>query len=135
LSSIFLDGIFVCFGLEDIHQDFKVYGQTRIPAGRYKIAVRQFGGFHERYLKKYDFHRGMLQIMSVPGFEDALIHIGNFAKNTEGCLLVGNGMSREKDDKIMLTDSTGAYTMLYNKVIDKALVGDLEILIVDNDIY
>lgn len=135
ICAIYLDGEFFCFGLEDIYRDFKVYGETRTPAGRYKIRVRNFGGFHERYLKKYDFHKGMLQVMGVPGFTDILIHIGNYAANTNGCLLVGTSAVADFEGSCMVGSSTDAYEKLYKKVIDKALVGAVEIVYIDQDVF
>lgn len=135
ISSIYIDGEFFCFGLEDIHQDFKVYGETRIPSGRYKVKVRRFGGFHEKYSKKFSNHRGMLQVADVPGFTDILIHIGNYARNTNGCLLVGDAVVSEGEGVCMLGSSTNAYTKLYDKVIDKAIAGDLEIVYIDQDVF
>ena len=44
---------FLCFTLEDEARDEKVKGETRIPAGTYKIKLRNEGGYHNRYVKKY----------------------------------------------------------------------------------
>ena len=82
---------FLCYTLEDEHRNFKVSGETRVPAGTYKIELRTEGGFHKRYSRKYGrMHKGMLQITNVPGFEYILIHTGNTDEHTAGCLLVGD---------------------------------------------
>ena len=44
---------FLCYTLEDEQRDVKVWGETRIPAGRYKLSLRKEGGFHSRYQAKY----------------------------------------------------------------------------------
>ena len=44
---------FLCYTLEDEARALKVKGETRIPAGVYKIELRAEGGFHSRYAKKY----------------------------------------------------------------------------------
>ena len=37
----------------------KVYGETRIPAGTYKLKLRTEGGYHQKYSKRFpDIHRG-----------------------------------------------------------------------------
>ena len=79
---------FLAFTLEDEFRKEKVKHETRIPAGTYAIEFRTEGGFHERYLKKYKspFHRGMLHLQDVPGFEYILIHSGNHDGHTSGCL-------------------------------------------------
>ena len=82
---------FLCYTLEDEHRVLKVKGETRIPAGTYKIELRKEGGFHARYDKKYPgIHRGMLHVVDVPGFEYILIHTGNTDEHTAGCLIVGD---------------------------------------------
>ena len=44
---------FLCFTLEDEKRRTKVKGETRIPAGTYKLKLRKEGGYHGRYVKKY----------------------------------------------------------------------------------
>ena len=67
---LFIDGLFECYTLEDQYQVKKVMHETCIPEGTYKIKLRTVGGFNERYTSKYPtFHRGMLWIQDVPGFE------------------------------------------------------------------
>ena len=39
---------FLAYTLEDEQRDVKVYGETRIPAGTYKLKLRTVGGFHTR---------------------------------------------------------------------------------------
>ena len=69
LGALHIDGKFECYTLEDQHQDIKVKGETRIPARKYNIGLRTIGGFDARYKAKFSFHKGMLQVLNVPGFE------------------------------------------------------------------
>lgn len=39
---------FLAYTLEDEYRDSKKYGETRIPAGTYKIQFRTVGGFQDR---------------------------------------------------------------------------------------
>ena len=133
LSKVDVDGQFVCFGLEDEYMVDKVAGETRIPAGRYKMGVRREGGFHARYGDKFPgMHRGMLHVLDVPGFEFILIHIGNTDEDTAGCLLVGLNASVD-DGELRVTSSKLAYQKVYPMVIDAAEAGELEIEYVDSD--
>lgn len=125
--------IFRCYGLEDEFREEKVHSETRIPAGRYTVGVRTEGGFHGRYSKDRrfrDFHRGMLHVLDVPGFEFILIHVGNYEKDTAGCLLVGETRSEHLFE---IYRSSPAYRKLYKAVIDAAERGDLTIEYQDND--
>jgi len=134
ISMISIDGQFECFGCEDEYRDFKIAGETRIPAGVYDVGVRRVGGFHGRYLKKFGtvFHQGMLHILNVPGFDYILIHAGNTADDTAGCLLVGSGCQTSQGD-MSIQSSVNAYKSLYSKVIAAAWSDDLTIEFVDSD--
>lgn len=131
LSLVYIDGNFECFSLEDEFRENKVPGETRIPSGIYPVTIRSIGGFHNRYSKKFDFHRGMLEVSNVHNFTNVLIHIGNTEKDTAGCLLVGQGA--RTGDEISITSSTLAYKPLYQKVIRSAISGNLEIEYIDED--
>ena len=113
LSLVLIDNKFECYGLEDEERTTKVYAETRIPNGNYKIQLREYGGHHERYSEKFDFHEGMLQVMDVPKFTDILIHIGNTDEDTAGCLLVGT----LPGSKETISRSTDAYKAFYKKVL------------------
>ena len=87
------DGInFLAYTLEDEYRKNKRSKETRIPAGTYKIELRNEGGFNQRYSKKYSsIHRGMLHIIDVPNFEYILIHVGNTDEHTAGCFIGSSG--------------------------------------------
>ena len=129
---------FLCYTLEDQHRETKVWGDTRIPAGTYRITLRTVGGHHSRYTSKYGkMHKGMLWLRDVPGFEYILIHVGNDDEDTAGCLLLGdsqkyNGKSNKNG---FIGSSTTAYKRVYPeiaKVLDEG--GSVNITIKDFDI-
>ncbi len=133
LSIVSVDGKFVCFGLEDEYRPEKVIGETRIPAGNYRIGLRTEGGHHERYMSRFaDIHKGMLHILDVPNFQWILIHCGNTDEDTAGCLLVGSQAVAEPGD-MKIVNSTAAYRRFYPLVADAAENNDLSITVVDND--
>lgn len=118
LGLLFIDGKFSVYTLEDEHRDVKVMGETRIPEGEYKIELRTFGGHHKKFSHKFSsFHKGMLWIKDVPGFEHILIHYGNTDDSTAGCLLVGNSTNNNNIEDGFIGSSINAYKTMYQKVI------------------
>ena len=113
---------FLCYTLEDEYREEKVSGETRIPAGTYRITLRTTGGFHGRYVKKYgDMHKGMLWVRDVPNFEYILIHTGNTDEHTAGCLLLGDSQQANfGSSNGMVGSSVNAYKRVY-PAIAKAL--------------
>jgi hypothetical protein len=133
ISRIMVNGQFICFGLEDEFRVNKVPGETRIPAGAYKVILRKEGSHHLRYKAKFpNMHKGMLWISNVPNFKWVLIHIGNTDADTSGCLLVGSQAITDPGD-MKVIGSTIAYRKLYPMVVDSAENESLSITFLDND--
>lgn len=99
--------------LEDDYDEVKDPGNTRIPSGRYEIKLRTEGRFHNIFKARYSFHRGMLHLQDVPDYQYILIHPGNTAKDTEGCIVPGNKIVNDN----YVSGSTFAYLFLYGYVI------------------
>lgn len=57
----------------------KVYAETAIPIGTYKVIVNM----------SPKFKRNLPRLLDVPGFDGILIHRGNTAKDSAGCIIVG----------------------------------------------
>ena len=87
---------------------------------KYKIKLRNEGGFNQRYGKKYSsIHRGMLHIVDVPGFEYILIHVGNSDEHTAGCLLVGDSQENNQINKNgFIGSSSNAYKRIYPSIAE-----------------
>lgn len=85
----------VCDTIEDRDRDVnrngrldgnevKVYGETAIPNGRYRVTLDFSPKFSPRYSgKRIPF------IHDVPGFQGVRIHTGNTSKDSLGCIIVG----------------------------------------------
>ena len=121
---------FLAYTLEDEYREEKKYGETRIPNGTYKLALRTVGGYNEKYKRRFpDIHVGMLHVTNVPNFEYILIHCGNTDEHTAGCLLVGDSQENNQITKNgFIGKSTQAYKRIY-PLIAKALVRGEEVTI------
>ena len=98
ISRLYINGELFCNALEDesrgLRQDMdletiktkKIAGETAIPSGCYMVTLTYSPRF-----------RKMLPLLNdVPGFSGVRIHSGNTAKDTEGCILVGQNLEKGK---------------------------------------
>lgn len=124
IGLFFIDGKFRVHTIEDEFRSVKVYADTRIPAGRYRVTLRTEGRFHEQYKLKFPkIHKGMLWVRDVPGFEYILIHIGNTEADTAGCLLVGQKVVENQSQSGKIEQSTAAYLSIYPEIAEHLLAG------------
>lgn len=133
LGLLSIDGVFACFTLEDRQRDVKIMGETRIPAGSYAIRLQSAGRLHNEYATRFvGIHHGMLALQAVPNFTGVMIHCGNTDADTEGCILLGNGVEQNVTEAGNLFSSTAAYRRVYPLLADALQAGsDVTIEIVD----
>ena len=134
LSLIKEDGSkeFLAYTVEDPYREKKVKHITRFADGRYQIKFRAVGGFHSRYLKRYgsEYHKGMLELQNVKGYSDeeykyVLIHSGNSAKSSSGCVIIGDNQTNNKIKEFgWVGASRNNYLRTYQVVRDALLKGD-----------
>lgn len=72
---------------EDEIAALKVKGATAIPTGTYRIDMQT---------RSPRFGRVLPRLLRVKGYAGVLIHSGNTADDTEGCILVGENRERGK---------------------------------------
>ncbi len=118
LGLIFVQENFFCYSLEDQHNEPKIPGETRIPAGEYEIKFRNEGGMLTRYKKRFDWHNGMLWLQDVPGFRFIYLHVGNKDDDSDGCILVGDGQVQNVTERGQVTSSVAAYRRLYETITE-----------------
>lgn len=71
-------------------KSLKVYKQTAIPTGTYKIVINVVSGTFSKKQKYKDFCGGKLPRLSyVKGFSGILIHAGTDQDSSAGCIIVG----------------------------------------------
>lgn len=90
IGRLSIDGKYYCDTLEDkvrdLSKEAKVMHQTAIPAGTYKVIVNV----------SPRFKRELPRLLDVPHFDGILIHRGNTAADTSGCILVGENKEKGK---------------------------------------
>lgn len=114
IGKLYIDGVYVCDTVEDKDRGLddsmpeeeikkkKVYGETAIPYGLYKVVIT--------YSPK--FKKMMPLVEGVKGFSGIRIHQGNTAKDSLGCIIVG------KNKKVgMVLDSRVTFNKLM-KMLD-----------------
>lgn len=130
ISRVYINDRFFCHGLEDEYRARKIPGETRIPAGCYNLGVRGEGGFHNRYSDIFrGIHQGMIEVMGVPDFRYVLIHVGNYERDTAGCLLLG----RADFNSWAVWQSKKTYLRFYRAVFEAVRLQEATILFLDND--
>ncbi len=125
IGKLYVDDTFLCNTLEDKDRGLtssmsldnikklKKAGETAIPSGTYTIRMDIVSPKYSKsswYIQNCNGSR-MPRLMNVPGYDGVLIHSGNTAKDTQGCILVG------KNDVVgMVTKSKDYFLQLYNKM-------------------
>lgn len=117
IGNLYVNGKWFCNTIEDkdrgLSQDMpldeikklKIKGETAIPTGTYSIIIT--------YSPKYK--KPMPLLLSVKGFEGIRIHSGNTARDTEGCLVVGENKEVGK-----VINSRYTFNKLFN-ILQKAI--------------
>lgn len=109
IGNLYVDSpVKFCDTLEDkVRPDgVKVYGETAIPAGTYKVIIT----WSNRFKRKLPL------LLNVPGFDGIRIHPGNTAVDTHGCILVG-----VNDVKGEIHQSKFTFYELFKKMTDSKL--------------
>lgn len=131
IGKLFINGVYECDTLEDQDRGLtsqmsleeikakKVYGVTAIPTGTYSINMTTVSPkFKDRtWAKPY---KGILpRLENVKGYEGVLIHVGNKAEDTLGCILVG-----ENKVKGQVINSTAAFYELMTVLLKAKSIGE-----------
>lgn len=121
IGHLYINGMYICDTIEDTDRGLsnamtedrikklKVYGKTAIPYGTYNLTMNvrsakfSVKDYYKRICDGY-----LPRIQNVKGFEGILIHVGNTADDSYGCVLVGYNTvkgkvmrSKEAFEKIM----------------------------------
>ena len=103
IGTINADGEFVCYSIEDVIRDTKIFGRTAIPAGEYQVVITY----------SPHFQRDLPVLINVPEYSGVRIHPGNTSADTEGCLLPGTSVA---DDQQSVAQSKLAFDKVFNLI-------------------
>lgn len=129
---LYVDGVRFCETIEDRDRGLKqsdapdwirakkVAGETAIPTGTYRVRLDIVSPKYAGVKWYKDFCGGrMPRLMDVPGFDGILIHPGNTALDSWGCILPG------KNTKVgQVTSSRDTFSALYKKMLAAAKKGE-----------
>ena len=136
IGRLYVDGVYVCDTLEDRDRGLKdsmaeafiirkkIYGQTAIPTGTYHIDMDTYSPKFGNRVWARNYRGRIPRLLSVKGYSGVLIHVGNTAKDTEGCILVGKNKVVGK-----VLESTAAFRDLMDKYLVPAHIREEEITI------
>jgi len=124
IGILYVDGVRFCETLEDKDRGLKqtdsyssirsrkVYGETAIPTGTYEIRMDVVSPKYGAVSWYQNLCGGkMPRLTGVPCFEGILIHPGNTALDSYGCILVG------RNTKVgQVTSSKDTFAALYKKM-------------------
>ena len=121
ISNLYINGVWFCNVLEDKDRGLKqtdslstikakkVYSETAIPSGTYKVAMNVISPKYSASTWYKNLTKGyMPRLLNVPGFDGILIHCGTTALDSAGCLLVGRNTIKGK-----ITQSRETFSKLY----------------------
>lgn len=124
IGKLYIDGVYFCDTIEDkdrgLYQKqdiqelrkIKVPSKTAIPTGIYKISLSIVSPKYSTKKIYQEICKGKVpRLLNVPGYEGVLIHIGNTAEDSAGCILVGQNKVVGK-----VINSTETFRKLYNKI-------------------
>lgn len=124
IGRLFIDGEFICNTLEDTDRGLmdimreseilskKVSGETAIPSGTYEVSLDVVSPKFSKYAFYKEVCGGKLpRLLDVKCFDGVLIHCGNDAEDTHGCILVGKNTIKGG-----LTESKECFKLVYDKM-------------------
>lgn len=127
IGKLYIDGKYFCDTIEDTDRGLsstmneavivakKIKHKTAIPAGKYAVDMRTISPRFGAQAFYKDVCGGRVpRLQGVKGFDGVLIHCGNTAEDSSGCILVGYNTV-----KGMVTNSKETFRRLY-QVIAKA---------------
>ena len=120
-GALFHDGSYpIAFTVEDTYRGDakKIKGKTCIATGTYDLGfLKVTTPLTGSYRRKYSWFKWHIHIKDVPNFSHIYIHIGNNAKDSAGCILLGQSAHMNTVDGF-ISSSTKMFSKFYQKVVE-----------------
>lgn len=112
IGKLYINGVYFSDTIEDSDRLYfgkpKVKGETAIPCGRYEISQNVFSNrFGNKTFYKNLCGGFLPRLLNVPLFDGVLLHCGNSANDSSGCIIIGMNKVVGK-----VVDSQKTYTKL-----------------------
>jgi len=119
-----MDNLLFGFVTEDEKRKIKVKGETRIPAGRYRLVIRKvLSPLTKKYRERFYWFEYHIMLEGVDGFKYVYIHVGNYEHETDGCQLIGMSGNVEADGEFSNSRSVDAFERFYQLVYPQLKAG------------
>ena len=128
IGELYINGKRFCYTLEDRDRGLnsamsldqikkiKVQSETAIPTGTYAIDMDTISPKYSARGANSTYARiafKLPRLVNVPGYSGVLIHIGNYPKDTDACILVGQSVASSGE---AINGSTAAFWALYDEL-------------------
>ena len=137
IGKMYVNDVYLCDTLEDKDRGLtsqmsleeikarKVYGETAIPTGVYKLDMSTVSPKFKDRSWAIPYKGILPRLENVKGFEGVLIHVGNRPQETLGCILVG-----ENKVKGQVINSTASFNKLMKMLLQADMDGeDIELTV------
>lgn len=137
IGNLYIDGKWFCNTMEDVDRglddsmnvsiinSIKQSSITAIPTGTYELTLNVASPkYSKRAFYKTLCDGKVPRLLNVKGFEGILIHCGNTAEDSSGCILVGLNKVKGK-----VVESQDTFTRLYKILKDASMKEPLTVTI------
>lgn len=134
IGNLYVNGKYFCNTLEDKDRGLsktmslleinrkKVMHKTAIPTGKYTVSLNVVSPKYStvQFYKEFANNSKVPRLLNTPGFEGILIHCGNDANDSSGCILIGENKAKGK-----ILNSKETFKKLYPILLEASKKGEV----------
>lgn len=131
IGKLYINEVYECDTIEDTDRMLtsqmsvdeiaskKVYGETAIPTGTYKIDMDTVSPKFQNRSWAKPYNGKLPRLIDVKGYSGVLIHVGNKPEDTLGCILVGRNRIKGS-----VVESTECFYKLMSVLLGASKAGE-----------